>query len=147
MLYTTQVQILSLFIIHDSLAQTLCRHTPNPLNLKHSGWLYFYLFFLSYLKCILLELFNSAWADRLFTLAQTVAIVFLILHYRGDTVRGEHTHLQILQRQSTKSSPTWLSPRQAGPSTLIQIIKWFVIFSRQRPPVFTFSIWYWVLEI
>ncbi|XP_039888775.1 mannose-P-dolichol utilization defect 1 protein-like [Simochromis diagramma] len=29
-----------------------------------------------------------AWADRLFTLAQTVAIVFLILHYRGETVRG-----------------------------------------------------------
>ncbi|XP_006802261.1 mannose-P-dolichol utilization defect 1 protein-like [Neolamprologus brichardi] len=29
-----------------------------------------------------------AWADRLFTLAQTVVIVFLILHYRGDTVRG-----------------------------------------------------------
>ncbi|XP_068457454.1 mannose-P-dolichol utilization defect 1 protein-like [Clinocottus analis] len=29
-----------------------------------------------------------AWAERLFTLAQTAAIVFLILHYRGDTLTG-----------------------------------------------------------
>ncbi|XP_040907666.1 mannose-P-dolichol utilization defect 1 protein-like [Toxotes jaculatrix] len=29
-----------------------------------------------------------AWAERLFTLAQTSAIVFLILHYRGDTLTG-----------------------------------------------------------
>ncbi|XP_030602685.1 mannose-P-dolichol utilization defect 1 protein-like [Archocentrus centrarchus] len=29
-----------------------------------------------------------AWADRLFTLAPTAAIVFLILHYRGDTIQG-----------------------------------------------------------
>ncbi|XP_069572491.1 mannose-P-dolichol utilization defect 1 protein-like isoform X1 [Brachyistius frenatus] len=29
-----------------------------------------------------------AWAERLFTLAQTAAIIFLILHYRGDTLRG-----------------------------------------------------------
>lgn len=29
-----------------------------------------------------------AWAERLFTLAQTAAIVFLILHYRGDTFAG-----------------------------------------------------------
>ncbi|KAI3373130.1 hypothetical protein L3Q82_006455 [Scortum barcoo] len=29
-----------------------------------------------------------AWSERLFTLAQTSAIVFLILHYRGDTLRG-----------------------------------------------------------
>ncbi|XP_040006176.1 mannose-P-dolichol utilization defect 1 protein-like isoform X2 [Xiphias gladius] len=29
-----------------------------------------------------------AWAERLFTLAQTAAIVFLILRYRGDTLRG-----------------------------------------------------------
>lgn len=117
MLYTTQVQILSLFIMHDSLAQALHRHTPNPLNLNTVGdFFFFYLFFLCYLKCISLELFNSAWADRLFTLAQTVAIVFLILHYRGDTVRGEHMHLQILQRQSTKSSPTGHTFTEAGRS-------------------------------
>ncbi|KAL6098896.1 uncharacterized protein ACO6RY_17934 [Pungitius sinensis] len=29
-----------------------------------------------------------AWAERLFTLAQTAAIVFLILHYRGHTLSG-----------------------------------------------------------
>ncbi|XP_054482223.1 mannose-P-dolichol utilization defect 1 protein-like [Anoplopoma fimbria] len=29
-----------------------------------------------------------AWSDRLFTLAQTAAIIFLILHYRGDTLTG-----------------------------------------------------------
>uniref|UniRef100_A0A1A8QJL0 Solute carrier family 66 member 3 n=2 Tax=Nothobranchius rachovii TaxID=451742 RepID=A0A1A8QJL0_9TELE len=29
-----------------------------------------------------------AWADRLLTLPQTAAIVFLILHYRGETLRG-----------------------------------------------------------
>ncbi|XP_026184113.1 mannose-P-dolichol utilization defect 1 protein-like [Mastacembelus armatus] len=29
-----------------------------------------------------------AWAERLFLLAQTAAIIFLILHYRGDTLRG-----------------------------------------------------------
>ncbi|XP_035521906.1 mannose-P-dolichol utilization defect 1 protein-like [Morone saxatilis] len=29
-----------------------------------------------------------AWGERLFTLAQTAAIVFLILHYRGDTLTG-----------------------------------------------------------
>ncbi|KAM9348724.1 mannose-P-dolichol utilization defect 1 protein-like [Symphorus nematophorus] len=29
-----------------------------------------------------------AWSERLLTLAQTAAIVFLILHYRGDTVKG-----------------------------------------------------------
>ncbi|KAM8899759.1 mannose-P-dolichol utilization defect 1 protein-like isoform 6-T6 [Spinachia spinachia] len=29
-----------------------------------------------------------AWAERLVTLAQTAAIVFLILHYRGDTLSG-----------------------------------------------------------
>ncbi|XP_045894973.1 mannose-P-dolichol utilization defect 1 protein-like [Micropterus dolomieu] len=29
-----------------------------------------------------------AWGERLFTLAQTAAIVFLILHYRGDTLKG-----------------------------------------------------------
>ncbi|KAM7374210.1 hypothetical protein PAMP_006883 [Pampus punctatissimus] len=29
-----------------------------------------------------------AWGERLFTLAQTAAIVFLILHYRGDTFTG-----------------------------------------------------------
>ncbi|XP_022044612.2 mannose-P-dolichol utilization defect 1 protein-like [Acanthochromis polyacanthus] len=29
-----------------------------------------------------------AWAERLFTLAQTAAIIFLILHYRGDTLTG-----------------------------------------------------------
>lgn len=29
-----------------------------------------------------------AWADRLFALTQTAAIVFLILHYRGDTLIG-----------------------------------------------------------
>ncbi|XP_070700241.1 mannose-P-dolichol utilization defect 1 protein-like [Pempheris klunzingeri] len=29
-----------------------------------------------------------AWAERLFTLVQTAAIVFLILHYRGDTLTG-----------------------------------------------------------
>ncbi|KAM4545919.1 mannose-P-dolichol utilization defect 1 protein-like [Odontesthes bonariensis] len=29
-----------------------------------------------------------AWAERLFTLAQTAAIVFLILHYRGETLKA-----------------------------------------------------------
>uniref|UniRef100_UPI003AAEF91C mannose-P-dolichol utilization defect 1 protein-like n=1 Tax=Centroberyx gerrardi TaxID=166262 RepID=UPI003AAEF91C len=29
-----------------------------------------------------------AWAERLFTLVQTVVIGFLILHYRGDTLKG-----------------------------------------------------------
>ncbi|XP_041807873.1 mannose-P-dolichol utilization defect 1 protein-like [Chelmon rostratus] len=29
-----------------------------------------------------------AWGERLFTLAQTAAIIFLILHYRGDTLTG-----------------------------------------------------------
>ncbi|XP_070839712.1 mannose-P-dolichol utilization defect 1 protein-like [Chaetodon trifascialis] len=29
-----------------------------------------------------------AWGERLFTLAQTAAIVFLIMHYRGDTRTG-----------------------------------------------------------
>ncbi|KAK5624153.1 hypothetical protein CRENBAI_002459 [Crenichthys baileyi] len=29
-----------------------------------------------------------AWAERLFTLAQTATIVFLILHYRGETLKG-----------------------------------------------------------
>lgn len=37
---------------------------------------------------VLIELLDSAWGDRLFTLAQTAAIVFLILHYRGDTLIG-----------------------------------------------------------
>ncbi|KAM6907802.1 mannose-P-dolichol utilization defect 1 protein-like [Xenentodon cancila] len=29
-----------------------------------------------------------AWAERLITLAQTAAILFLILHYQGDTLKG-----------------------------------------------------------
>ncbi|XP_054899622.1 mannose-P-dolichol utilization defect 1 protein-like isoform X2 [Poeciliopsis prolifica] len=29
-----------------------------------------------------------AWAERLFTLAQTATIIFLILHYRGETLKG-----------------------------------------------------------
>ncbi|KAK2828516.1 hypothetical protein Q5P01_019550 [Channa striata] len=29
-----------------------------------------------------------AWAERIFTLAQTVAIIFLILHYHGETLKG-----------------------------------------------------------
>lgn len=40
------------------------------------------------LTCVVIELLNSAWGDRLFTLAQTAAVVFLILHYRGDTFIG-----------------------------------------------------------
>lgn len=34
------------------------------------------------------ELLYSAWAERLFSLAQTAAIVFLILHYRGENLKG-----------------------------------------------------------
>uniref|UniRef100_A0A3B5L979 Mannose-P-dolichol utilization defect 1a n=1 Tax=Xiphophorus couchianus TaxID=32473 RepID=A0A3B5L979_9TELE len=29
-----------------------------------------------------------AWAERLFTLAQTATIIFLILHYRGETLKA-----------------------------------------------------------
>ncbi|XP_054611758.1 mannose-P-dolichol utilization defect 1 protein-like isoform X2 [Dunckerocampus dactyliophorus] len=55
------------------------------------------------LACVLLQLYASsgpvlfavahnfplfAWGERLFLTIQTSVIVFLILHYRGDTVRG-----------------------------------------------------------
>uniref|UniRef100_A0A3Q0QTX7 Uncharacterized protein n=1 Tax=Amphilophus citrinellus TaxID=61819 RepID=A0A3Q0QTX7_AMPCI len=77
--------------------------------------------FSSCLQRALLQLFISAWADRLFMLAPTAAIVFLILHYRGDTIQGEHRHLQILQKHSTKSSPTWHSFTKA---VLPELIWW-----------------------
>ncbi|XP_061902343.1 mannose-P-dolichol utilization defect 1 protein-like isoform X1 [Entelurus aequoreus] len=55
------------------------------------------------LACVLLQLYASsgpvlfamahnfplfAWGERLFLTTQTAMIVFLILHYRGDTIRG-----------------------------------------------------------
>lgn len=40
------------------------------------------------LNFVSLVLFSSSWGERLLTLAQSVAIVFLILHYRGKTMKG-----------------------------------------------------------
>lgn len=39
------------------------------------------------------ECLHSAWAERLFTLAQTVAIVLLILYHRADARTGWHMHI------------------------------------------------------
>lgn len=50
---------------------------------------------LSRLTCVFLVLLYSAYAEKLLALAQTAAIVFLILHYRGDTLRGTGTFFQL----------------------------------------------------
>lgn len=44
-------------------------------------------FFLFHL--FVLEPLCSSWAERLFMLAQTAAIIFLILHHRGHAVKGQ----------------------------------------------------------
>lgn len=152
MLYTTQVQILSLFIMHDSLAQALHRHTPNPLNLNTVGDLIFFTFSFCatlnvfHLNCSTVPgLIGSSCLPRQWRSSSSSSIIAVIRSEVSTCIcrfcRGR------VQRAVQHDI---LSPRQAGPSTLIQIIKrwqWQSRQLRQCPPVFTFSIWYWFLEI
>lgn len=44
--------------------------------------------------CVSLIPLSSSWGERLLTLTQSAAVVFLIVHYRSNTVKGIWTRFQ-----------------------------------------------------
>lgn len=62
---------------------TASRSSTHVMNIQCCyKWLILMLNFVS------LVLLSSSWGERLLTLAQSAAIVFLIVHYRGKTMKG-----------------------------------------------------------
>ncbi|XP_029375090.1 mannose-P-dolichol utilization defect 1 protein-like [Echeneis naucrates] len=76
-----------LMALAAQLLKMLCRGSADGLSLP-SALLQLYSFSCPVIYAMANNLPLFAWADRLFTLAQTAAIVFLILHYRAHTLTG-----------------------------------------------------------